>query len=294
MLSAFRSSSGRNQPSNSKFIFGPSVWLRALIRPEPGMALAYVDWSQQEVGIAAALSGDGAMIDAYNSNSGDPYLEFGKQAGRIPADGTRETHGAERDLFKTCILGVLYGMGAESLAHRIGKPTPYGRELLELHRQTYPKFWRWSDGALAHALLLGRLHTVFGWTMRYGADANPRSARNFPAQGNGSEMLRLACCLATERGVSVVAPVHDALMVEAFDWEIDQVAAETQRAMADASAAVLGGFRLRSECRIIRWPDRYMDDRGRDFWERVMGLLDPTRAPVTVPLCGSGGTTVWG
>ena len=54
LLSPFRSITGRNQPSNSKFIFGPSCWLRSLIRPEPGQVLAYVDWSQQEFGIAAA------------------------------------------------------------------------------------------------------------------------------------------------------------------------------------------------------------------------------------------------
>jgi hypothetical protein len=60
LLSPFGSRTGRNTPSNSKFIFGPSTWLRGLIRPEPGKALAYVDWEQQEFGIAAALSGDRA------------------------------------------------------------------------------------------------------------------------------------------------------------------------------------------------------------------------------------------
>src|SRR5262249_7186319 len=44
MLSAFRSATGRNQPSNSKYIFGPSVWLRGLIKPPPGHAVAYIDW----------------------------------------------------------------------------------------------------------------------------------------------------------------------------------------------------------------------------------------------------------
>ncbi|MFO0892581.1 MAG: DNA polymerase, partial [Isosphaeraceae bacterium] len=271
LLSPFGASSGRNTPSNSKFIFGPSTWLRGLIKPEPGMALAYVDWSQQEFGIAAALSGDPAMMDAYRS--GDPYLRFGQQAGRIPPEGTKRTHGAERELCKACVLGVGYGMGAEALARRIGKPTAYGRDLLRLHRETYPKFWRWSDGAESHAMLLGRLHTVFGWTVRAGAEANPRSLRNFPCQANGAELLRLACCLASERGVSIVAPVHDAVLIEAAEWEIDDAVAEIQSAMAEASAVILDGFRLRSDAKIIRWPDRYMDDRGREFWGRVMMSL---------------------
>jgi DNA polymerase I len=278
LLSPFRSKTGRNQPSNSHFIFGPSCWLRGLIKPEPGMALAYVDWSQQEFGIAAALSGDQAMQDAYLS--GDPYLSFGKQAGRIPADATKRTHQAERELFKACVLGVQYGMGAEALARRIGRPAVYGRDLLQLHRETYPKFWSWSDGAEHHAMLLGRLHTVFGWTIRVGPDANPRSLRNFPCQANGAEMLRSACIDLTISGISVVAPIHDAVLIEAPEWEIDQAVAETQEAMAEASEAVLAGFRLRSDAKIVRWPDRYMDERGREFWGRVCGLLPRNGQPL--------------
>ena len=57
------------------------------------------------------------------------------------------------------------------------------------------------------------MHTVFGWRVHVGPDANPRSLRNFPMQANGAEMLRLACCLATERGIEVCAPVHDALLI---------------------------------------------------------------------------------
>jgi DNA polymerase I len=61
LLSPFGSKTGRNQPGASKFIFGPAVWLRSLIRPAVGWAVAYIDFEQQEFGIAAALSGDTAM-----------------------------------------------------------------------------------------------------------------------------------------------------------------------------------------------------------------------------------------
>jgi DNA polymerase I len=122
-------------------------------------------------------------------------------------------------------------------------------------------------------MLLNRLHTVFGWTVQVGPDANPRSLRNFPCQANGAEMMRLACFLATERGVNVVAPVHDALMIEGPADSIEEIVARTQEAMAEASAVVLDGFQLRSDASIVRWPDRYMDERGREFWDRVMALL---------------------
>ena len=87
-------------------------------------------------------------------------------------------------------------MRAESLARRMGRPTADGHELLRLHRQTFPAYWRWSDAVQDFAMLRGYLETVFGWCVHVGPDANPRSLRNFPLQANGAEMLRLACCLA--------------------------------------------------------------------------------------------------
>ena len=58
MISAFKAKTGRNQPSNSQFIFGPAKWFRGLIKPVEGNSIAYLDWSSQEIAVAAALSGD--------------------------------------------------------------------------------------------------------------------------------------------------------------------------------------------------------------------------------------------
>jgi len=271
LLSAFRSRSGRNQPSNSKFIFGPSVWLRGLIKPPPGYAVAYIDWSQQEFGIAAALSGDTAMMEAYAS--GDPYLTFAKQAGAVPADATKASHRGERELFKQCVLATQYGMEAESLAVRIGQPPIVARDLLRTHRETYSRFWNWSDAALDHAMLHGSLHTVFGWYVHVGGQPNPRSLRNFPMQANGAEMLRLACCLAVERGIEVCAPVHDAVLICAREQDLDADIESMRAAMAESSRTILKGFELGTDVAITRWPDRYRDERGAAMWARVMGLV---------------------
>jgi hypothetical protein len=107
-------------------------------------------------------------------------------------------------------------------------------------------------------------------------------------QANGAEMLRLACCLATEEGIAVCAPLHDAILIEAPVGEIDHVVARAQRAMAEASRLVLGGLELRSEATIIRYPERYADTRGRKMWDTVQALLaelqlTDVRADVTVP-----------
>lgn len=269
----FTASTSRNAPSSSSFVFGPATWIRSLIKPSPGRAIGYVDWSQQEFGIAAALAGDPAMIAAYTNSVADPYFQFGKQSGLIPPDGTKTTHRQQRDLCKACVLATGYGTGPDSLADQIGQSPAHARELLRLHRETYPDFWRWSDAAVDHATLTGALHTVFGWRLLVGPDANPRSLRNFPVQGAGAEMMRIAAFLATERGVAVCGVVHDAFVVEAPLHDIEMTVAAMQQAMSDASAIVLRGFRLRSDARIIRYPERYSDPRGERMWSTVMQVL---------------------
>jgi DNA polymerase I-like protein with 3'-5' exonuclease and polymerase domains len=247
------------------------VWLRGLIKPPPGHAVAYVDWRQQEFGIAAALSGDVAMQAAYQTQ--DCYLAFAKQAGAVPADATKASHGQQRELFKQCTLAVQYGTGADALALRIGQPLIVARDLLLAHRNTYRRFWRWSDAALDTAMLTGSLHTVFGWCIHICEKPNPRSLRNFPMQANGAEMMRLAACLATERGIEVCAPIHDAFLVcTPFD-RLEADIATMRAAMAEASRVVLGGFELGTDVSVTRWPERYMDSRGSVMWDRVVRLL---------------------
>ena len=160
LLSAFSARTGRNQPSNTKFIFGPAVWLRSLIKPRSGTVLVYIDWSQQEFGIAAALSHDEAMQQGYLS--GDPYLEFARMAKAVPADATKASHPSERELFKATALAVQYGMGEQGLARRLNVPLYEAKELLKKHKSVFQRFWTWSDGAVDFACLLNRIYTVFG------------------------------------------------------------------------------------------------------------------------------------
>ena len=286
LLSPFRAGSGRNAPSSAKFIYGPATWLRGLIRPAAGRAIAYVDWSQQEFGIAAALSGDANMLAAYTS--GDPYLEFARRAGAVPPDATKATHGATRELYKTCALGVQYGMEAASLAARIGRPEIMARNLLRDHHEIFRNFWQWSDSAAARFNLRGELQTVFGWRLRNGDNRSERTARNFPMQANGAEMMRIAACLMTEAGIEIAAPVHDAFVVEAAAADIAEVVQVAQAHMAAASRAVLAGLELRSDAKVIRYPDRYADPRGTRMWSIVMKLL--SAIPDSSDLMGTGAT----
>jgi DNA polymerase-1 len=86
-------------------------------------------------------------------------------------------------------------------------------------------------------------------------------------------MMRIACCLATERGIEVCAPVHDAIMICAPIDRIDDDVATMRAAMNEASRAVLDGFEIRTDVHVVHYPDHYMDLRGEIMWQRVQGLL---------------------
>jgi DNA polymerase I-like protein with 3'-5' exonuclease and polymerase domains len=253
LLSPFATKTGRNAPSTSKFIFGPAVWLRSLIKPEKGKVLAYVDYSQQEFCIAAALSDDYEMKAAYET--GDPYLAFAKQAGAAPNEATKATHKTIRDCFKQCVLGVQYGMGKESLALRIGKSPAHGNELLHHHRRVYNKYWAWCDHVLNSALLFKKITTCYGWQYHViGQEQKEmRTIKNFPSQATGAEILRVACILLVEHEIKIIAPIHDAILIECEEEGAEEIIEKAQKIMSDASEIVLGpGNRIKMEADIIK------------------------------------------
>lgn len=275
LLSPFSSTTGRNQPSTNKFIFGLAKWARALIQPAPGKALAYIDWSQQEFGVAAALSKDPQMMAAYLS--GDPYLAFAVQAGAVPTDATKSSHPFEREQYKLCVLATQYGMGAESLAQSLKQPVLRARQLLAAHRRIYKEFWAWSDNLYNHAISTNRIQTIYGWRQVVKPDLNPRSIRNFPMQANSAEMLRIACILIAGKGLQICAPVHDAILIEADENAIEEAAEIACQCMRQASRYVLGEFELTSETEIIRHPNRFLGDADAGFWNQVMDINEKVK-----------------
>ena len=150
-------------------MFGPSVWIRHLIKPPIGRSLAYLDWSSQEIWIAAALSGDERLLKVLAD--GDAYLGFAKLAGLVPPDAIREDHEAVRDACKSLFLGIGYGMGEKTLAANLGRSDVEARHLLELYRQTFPTRVAWGQQICDVGTLGGRLETVFRL-------ADPRQCRH--------------------------------------------------------------------------------------------------------------------
>lgn len=272
----FSAKTGRNQPSTTESIFGPSKWMRALIRPSENYGVAYVDFVAQENGIAAALSGDEQMIEAYRT--GDPYLAFAKMAGLAPTDATVLSHGRVREQCKQVTIAVSYGMGPQSLADRLGVALIDARALLRLHRLTFPRFWRWIEGIVDHAMLANEMHSVFGWQLHVGRDPNPRSLMNFPMQANGAEMMRIAAIVATEAGIEVCAPVHDAFLITAPLDHLDEDIACMREIMTRSGNVVTGGLDIGTSAQVVRWPHRYMSEGGQGMWDRIMRLLEQIEA----------------
>ena len=114
-----------------------------------------------------------------------------------------------------------------------------------------------------YATATGSIRSRFGWRLRVTSATSPRTLANFPAQANGSEVLRLALVLLVEAGIQVCITIHDAVLIQAPMADLADTIALAQRLMAEASAIVLDGFPLRTDAAIIRWPDRYDDPRGR-------------------------------
>jgi DNA polymerase-1 len=95
---------------------------------------------------------------------------------------------------------------------------------------------------------------------------------NFPMQAGGAEAMRLAAIAATEAGIEVCAPVHDAFLIAAPVERINEETARMRLIMSAAGQAV-AGLPIATDVKQVLYPDRYMDERGAKMWEIVNALL---------------------
>jgi hypothetical protein len=277
VLWPFVAKTGRTQPKASEWVFSPAVWLRSLIKPGPGRAVAYIDWSSMEFLVAGALSGCRQMVELYAT--GSPYIEFAKKFDAAPKSATKKTHGDVHDTYKVVLLGAQYGMRHVTLARRLGISAFAAHEMLAQHRGLFNQYWTWTEDWIARALDTGDMRTPFGWKCRTGiTEFNARSIGNWPIQATSADIMRIACVMANRRGIELIGSVHDALVIEAPIERIDADVALTEEIMRRASRIVLGGdYELRTDATIVRYPDRYSDKRGVKMWTEVTNLLEKYR-----------------
>ena len=276
MLSAFGSDTGRNQPSTSKYVFAASAWLRSSIMAPAGRVLVYIDYSAQEVGLAAARSGDPALMADYLS--GDPYIAYAIRAGAAPEGATKKSHPGERASYKVAALAIQYGIGAETLGQKLGISTPAARRVIAAHQGAYPVYWRWRQAVIDEVKCGGVISTRYGWKRKVKVNDSANSIANFPVQSAGAEILWILVIALEEAGHRVVATVHDGLLIEmdVKGWreELAQI-----RLMAEKSAmAVTGGLRIPTDVELILPGENYVDGRGAEFWEIVESVIG--RGPI--------------
>ena len=148
-----------------------------------------------------------------------------------------------RQRMKGLQLGINYGMGVPSLAKGLDRHPLIASEIIEKHRRTHPRFWQWREDEVQRAMLDRQMETVFGWPLYLSSRPNKRTLYNFPMQGNGAEMLRLAAWLLYEAGIIPNMLVHDGILLEAAERRADRARK---------------GNHARSRARGLQWPG----DRG--------------------------------
>ena len=216
-LNAYGAQSARYQPKALGFIHLKAAWMRALVEPRPGRAIASIDYGSEEFLISALLSGDKNMLEAYRS--GDVYLYFAKLAGAVPWDGTKAQYKKERDAFKATTLGISYGMGAGALARKLCADTGEDYDfsdamnLINQFGEAYPDYQAWIKDNEFSYIEKDHVKLPCGWYM-FGDNDNIRSVNNMPVQGVGSSILRKAIEFCQDAGLTVILPLHDALYIE--------------------------------------------------------------------------------
>jgi DNA polymerase I len=273
-LFPFCTATGRNAHRSS--IYNAHAGVRSFMVFPADVIGVYLDWRTQEIGIAAALSGDRALIDAYQG--GDVYYALARMCGLTNDPNPKHWKSQPenkpvRQRMKSLQLGVNYGMGVPSLAKGLDRHPLIASEVILKHQQTYPKFWAWRNDMVEHAMLDRKIETVFGWPMYLSSSPNQKTLYNFPMQGGGAEMLRLAAWRLCEAGIIPSMLIHDGILVEAQSEEQIQQTIEIMKA---AGREVCDGLEIGVDVdQRLEHGARYRDGRpvAQQMWQTIMEAL---------------------
>jgi DNA polymerase-1 len=269
----FGTATGRN--AHSKSLFNAHAAMRSfMVFPVDSIGV-YLDWRTQEVGVAAALSGDEALMESYRS--GDIYHSLAVLCGL-----TQDTNIArwkseckdQRQRMKVLQLAISYGMGVRSLAKGLDRHPLIGSEVIIRHKQKYARFWEWRADMVQGAMLEREIKSGYDdWPLHISTSPNKRTLYNFPMQSGGAEMLRLAATRLCDAGIVPSMLVHDATLIEVRDAEQIEHAIEIMR---QAGAETCNGFEIGVEVeQRLEGGKRYSDKRevAKKMWNVVMGVL---------------------
>jgi DNA polymerase-1 len=214
---------------------------RAFIAGEGHLLLA-ADYSQIELRVLAHITGDPDLIETFRR---------GADIHRATAARIFNVHEAlvtpdQRRAMKTINFGVLYGMSAFRLSQELSVPTAEAKEFIDSYFARYPRIGEYLEKTLTEARSSGKVTTMFG-RVRYIPEINNRSftvrgnaermAINAPIQGTAADLLKMAMIALDRRllqeapGASMLLTVHDEIVIEVPEGQIEQVAAITRETM---------------------------------------------------------------
>jgi hypothetical protein len=276
-LFPFGTATGRN--AHARSLYNVHAGMRSFMVFPPDTIGAYLDWRTQEIGVAAAQSGDTALAAAYSS--GDIYHALAVLCGltndRDPVRW-KKNNPEDRQRMKPLQLGINYGMGVPSLAKGLDRHPLIASGIIERHRRTYPRFWQWRADMVQAAMLERRIESVFGWPLHISTSPNTRTLYNFPMQSGGADMLRLATCRLCEAGIVPAMLIHDGILFEATSRKQIEHAKEIMRT---AGRDTCDGLEIGVDVdQLLEGGARYRDKRpvAAKMWETVMRALRAVKA----------------
>jgi DNA polymerase-1 len=214
----------------------------AFVAP-PGSLIVSADYSQIELRIMAHLSGDENLLRAFGEGLDVHRATASEVFGVPPAEVSAE----QRRYAKTINFGLIYGMSAFGLAAQLGIERDAARNWIERYFARYPGVKRYMDGTRTQAKAQGYVETVLGrrlWLPEINSPNGPRrsgaerQAINAPLQGTAADIVKLAMIAvqgwldAAGLASRLVLQVHDELVLEVPEAELDLVRAELPRQMA--------------------------------------------------------------
>jgi DNA polymerase-1 len=214
----------------------------AFVASDAEHVVVSADYSQIELRLMAHLSGDEALIEAFNSGK-DIHSAT---AAHLYHKGVDEVTSDERRRAKTANFGIIYGISAFGLAQRLDIANRDAKELIDSYFASYPNVKAYMDSAIANAATSGYVETMFqrrrilhditssNRTVRGLAE---RNAINAPIQGSAADIMKLAMAEIRRRfvaegiGSKMIMQVHDEVVIDTLRSELDRVKAIVKEAM---------------------------------------------------------------
>ena len=204
---------------------------KAFIPRDPSRILVSADYSQIELRVVAAISGDPNMCDAFKQGKDIHTATAAKVYGIAEAEVTKE----QRYKAKSVNFGIIYGQGAFGLAENLGISRTEAKEIIDNYKKEFPNIQLYMDQQINKAKEQGFVETLMG-RKRWLRDINSsnftvrgfaeRNAINSPIQGSAADMIKLAMikihhAMKQQHWESkMILQVHDELVFDAVESEL--------------------------------------------------------------------------